>query len=303
MNRMDLHTHTTASDGTESPSIVLQKAQAAGLSLLSVTDHNSVGAYTEIRQNRHLFDGEILTGTELSTAFGGELIEILGYGIDVEAMDQKIKARYLSFREKQLKERILLLDAMEGYGVKLGEEFKELLRYQPEKIFDPDKLSCRRDVLAEMQRYSENARFFSSEEELKTIEFHPFMRGYLNRPGSPLYLDSSSLYPSLTDTVEMIHSCGGKALVAHIFAYTQGVWGNIEELLAVSGVDGLECSYPIFTEEQSQYLLNICKEKGLAVSGGSDYHGALRPNPLGQGAAGQILTRDYSPWLSEMNFI
>ena len=82
MNCIDIHTHTCYSDGTSTVENSLTCANRLGLSLFSVTDHNTVDAYDEILQKRHLFRGKLLPGVELSTVFHNEVIEILGSGID-----------------------------------------------------------------------------------------------------------------------------------------------------------------------------------------------------------------------------
>ena len=80
----DLHIHTNNSDGSDSVSQILEKAQAMGINLISITDHNKVSAYRELKDKkiRSGFSGEIISGTELTTTLDGETIEILGYGIN-----------------------------------------------------------------------------------------------------------------------------------------------------------------------------------------------------------------------------
>ena len=97
---IDIHTHTDHSDGTTTVENSLRCAQALGLSIFSVTDHNTVSAYGEVIEKKRLFSGKILTGVELSTTYKGESIEVLGYGIDVSEMDKRIHLHYPTFYDK-----------------------------------------------------------------------------------------------------------------------------------------------------------------------------------------------------------
>ena len=101
MKYIDLHTHTSFSDAEVPPEHSLAEAESIGLSLFSVSDHNTVTAYTAIPQCRHLFSGSILPAVELTTTFKGDVIEILGYGIDTERMDGLIKKNYLTVISRQ----------------------------------------------------------------------------------------------------------------------------------------------------------------------------------------------------------
>ena len=84
MKFIDLHTHTNHSDAEIEPAHSLAVAEELGLSLFSFSDHNTVSAYSDLSDIRNLFSGGILPAVELSTTFKGDVIEVLGYGIDTE---------------------------------------------------------------------------------------------------------------------------------------------------------------------------------------------------------------------------
>lgn len=300
---IDLHTHTTASDGKDTPYQLLQKAQQAGLEILSVSDHNTLGAYDELLQQRSAFDGKLLSGIEINTTFMGVTIEILGYGFDIPTLQQLLQGRILSFEQKQLKESRILMDTFLGYGVQLSDEFCRQMSQCPTALFDPGHESSRGVFLQAMKRREDNARFFGGREAMAAVDGTVFLREYVTKPDSTLYVDTTSLFPELKETVDIIHQSGGKAFLAHTYIYAPIVAEHLEELVQVSGVDGLECSYPTFSVEQESYLLEFCRERGLLVSCGSDHHGALRPTPLGCGAAGRILTEEMCPWLEGVKFL
>ena len=280
MKIIDIHTHTNFSDGELSPSQLLTEAEKMGLSVLSFSDHNNVGAYTAITDSRHLFSGAILPAVELSTTFKGDVIEILGYGIDVDKIRRLISTNYPSSYDKQVKEAKLNVEAMLAVGMVLDEEFARAMIEEPWTLFDPARKNNRTLLLAEIKRHPENARFFESEEDFFNLDHQKFMRKYLFNAQSILYSDHSTLSPDLSRVLDMIKKCGGLSFLAHPFSYSQNVLSSLDTL-AACGLDGMECFYGTFTVEQKEFMYNFCEEKGLFKSGGSDFHGKkMRPRNL-----------------------
>ena len=116
---IDIHSHTTYSDGSSSIEELLEEAQKIGLSLLSITDHNTIQAHFELQNSniRKKFDGEIISGIEITTTYNGETIEVLGYGFDLEQMQQFLNDNVLTFKEKQLREYELIKNQYKKIGV------------------------------------------------------------------------------------------------------------------------------------------------------------------------------------------
>ena len=301
MKYIDIHTHSNFSDGEIPPSHSLAEAEKLGLSVFSISDHNNVEAYTVIHESRRLFSGSILPAVELSTTFKGDVIEILGYGIDVKKMRAMISESYLSFYDKQIKEAKLDTEAMLAVGVVLDDEFARAMIEEPWTLFDPYHKTNRPYLLTEMKRHPENARFFDSEEEFLNLDHHRFMRKYLFNSQSVLYSDQSSLSPSLEAVLNMIKKCGGLSFLAHPFSYSQNVLSSLDSL-AVCGLDGMECFYGTFTAEQKRFMYDFCEEKGLYKSGGSDFHGRImRPrNILGHSNGERIPFSLIEPWFKKV---
>ena len=301
MKFIDLHTHTSFSDAVVTPEHSLESAEKLGLSIFSVSDHNTVEAYNEIPQSRHLFSGNILPAVELSTTFKGDVIEILGYGIDTKKMSELINASYPTFYDKQVKEARLDTEAMLAAGVVLSEDFVRAMREEPWTVFDPSHCTNRPYLLREIKRHEENARFFTNEEEFRSIGEGKFTRNYLFNAQSRLYSDQSPLTPDLSAVLDMIKNCGGLAFLAHPFVYSKNVIASLDELAAV-GIDGMECFYGTFTGEQKKYMYDFCEEKGLYKSGGSDYHGVkMRPkNKIGYSDGELIPFSLIEPWFGKV---
>lgn len=301
MKFIDLHTHTRYSDGTATVEQTLTLAESLGLSLLAVTDHNTANAYDELMQKRHLFSGKILPGVEFSTIFNGEAIEILGYGIDIEKMKPLIAESYLSFYEKQVKGAALDVKATVKNGATLSPDFVKAMCEHPETIFDPGRKNGRPHILAELRRYPENVRFFKSRDEFETITVGRFSREYLFNPQSALFSDQSSLFPTLERVINMIRECGGLTFLAHPFVYSKSIINSLDEVVAY-GLDGIECYYGTFTEDQKSFLVRYCDENGLLKSGGSDHHGLdMRPKNIMGRSAGVSIPQDLvEPWLDRV---
>ncbi len=289
---IDLHTHTTNSDGSATTLELLKEAEEKGLTILSIADHNTIAAHLELRDPkvRKLFSGQIIPGVELTTTYKGEIIEVLGYGFDLDLMQEFLKDTVLSFEEKQQKEFELIRNQYQKIGVK----------FQTENInFDPKTESSRTSFAIEIKKYPENNHFFLNETSLTTSA--GFTRNEVYNPKSPLYVDESPLFPSLEKVIAMIHAAGGVAFLAHTYAYSPNIADELLNILDNYELDGLECFYTTFTAEQSAYLVNLCQERGLLMSGGSDFHGTRKVNHnLGTGRGNLHIEEAIAlPWLSK----
>ncbi|MBQ8895113.1 MAG: PHP domain-containing protein [Clostridia bacterium] len=262
---IDLHNHSTYSDGSLTPTQLLELAEQKRLRLFSISDHNAVGAYSDMERSK--FSGKLLTGCEFSTMVNHQNVEILGYGIDPAPV-----AEFFAERRKRCPDpiRAELHHIYETYK-KLGVQLD-----WPEADFDRQKhISAKRYVLYQLREFEENYRFFLDPENRH--EVLRYYRRELYNPESPLYVDYSPLTADPKAIVELIHAAGGKAFLAHCYQYTPAVTDHLLEIAEAIGLDGIECYYTSFTKEQTAYLIDLCQKNGLLISGGSDFHGALRP--------------------------
>lgn len=281
---IDIHTHTTYSDGSFSVVDLLKEAERIGLSLLSITDHNTIQAYQELENGdiRNLFSGYIIPGVEITTTYNGETIEVLGYGFDLTMMQTFLDANVLTFEEKQLMEYELIKKQYRKIGVVFDENNIK---------FDSKKESSRVALFNEIKRYPENYKFFLYEESIKKAS--GFTRNEVYNPGSQLYVDESTLFPSLEKTIDMIHKSGGVAFLAHTYAYSPNIANELLNILDNYKLDGLECFYTTFTNDQSNYLVQLCEQRQMFMSGGSDFHGTRKINHnLGTGRGNLNISED-----------
>lgn len=288
---IDLHSHTICSDSNSTVEELLKEAERKQLSILSITDHNTVRAYDELKNNdiRNLYSGKIINGVEITTTYNGEVIEILGYNFDLETMKKLLAERFLSFEQKQLKEFFLIRDRYTSIGVKF--DINNI-------IFDPKKETSIESFCNEIKKYPENNKFILSMESINTA--NDFTRNEVYNPKSSLYVDQSLLYPSLGEVIAIIHQAGGLAFLAHAFIYSSTIAEQLENILKNYKLDGLECYYTTFTRAQSDYLLNTCDRMNLLKSGGSDFHGTRKNNHyLGTGDGNLLIDESLvANWLN-----
>lgn len=133
-----------------------------------------------------------------------------------------------------------------------------------------------------------------------------FTRNIIYNPNSKLYVNQSSLYPSLDKTIEMIHKAGGITFLAHLYEYSQTIADNLDTIISNYSLDGIECYYPTFTTEQSNFLNNYCETHNLYKSCGSDFHGYdVKPNNhMGFATEGKKMDKIIiSEWIDKINYI
>ena len=268
---IDLHIHTNNGDGTESVAQILERAEGLGLEVIAITDHDCVEGYFQLEKMdiSKLYSGQILVGCEFTTTFDGYLVEIFGYGFDYKKIKSFLKRAYQNSVQKRDALLPLLCEKIKKFGLEFD-------------FNNSENLKSYRCVYNELARHSGNL-----EKVPKGLldNFNNFFRlGYYN-PQSEFYLDMSKCYPAFSEIVEEIHKAGGQAFLAHVFEYRFTDTKKMLEKIKKEGkIDGIECYYSNFTENQIEFMLSFAKENNLLVSGGTDYHGALRPQvKLGSG--------------------
>ena len=267
MNYIDLHTHTHYSDGTDEVTEYLQKAEEKNLSIISITDHNTCKAYDELKtlDVKKYYSGKIIPGIELNTKILGIPIEVLGYKIDTDKMNRLVSKYYITSKERDLLEVKRLYEKCIKEGIALPNNFVE--NYQPGKMYASKYLH------ETLIKNIENKEIIDDDAwENSNI----FYRKYMSNPKTKFYADMNDILPDFKTVSNLVKECGGLLFIPHIFEYRDNSMRILENILQNYEIDGIECYYTTFTEEQHQYLLNLCQEKGLFISGGSDYHGKMK---------------------------
>lgn len=265
---IDLHIHTNYSDGTDNLIEVLKKAEEKNLEYISITDHNTCRAYNELNSINFsdFYSGKIISGVELNTKILGVPIEVLGYGINTEKIEDVLSKTYLSPLDRNKLEVQRLYDKCLDSGIKLSNNF--VTDYNP-------SIYASKYLHSELIKNDYNKQFIDDEAWNNSIALY---RKYMSDPNSLLYVDTNDVLPDFETTRKIIKDVGGMIFIPHIFEYKDNAIKILNYILNNHEIDGLECYYTTFSEEQTNYLLSICKSKNLFISGGSDYHGTYKPD-------------------------
>lgn len=289
---IDLHMHSQYSDGTDTVTEILKKVKDKNLEIISITDHNSCKSYIEMEDMDvdQLFSGRIICGCEFTTTFDQRLIEVLGYGIDYVKIQEYLDEIYNE--ETGTKNVQTLFHRL----VSLFDQYH--LKYNLQNLHYPmaDNDFFEKSFYDEVIQYPENLEII---DEDIFATFSDFFRKGLTNPKSKLFLNAIEFKPSIHEIIRVIHEAGGIALLAHPYQYKfSDTEDFLENIIQETALDGIECFYTTFTEEQSAYLVQFAKEHALLISGGSDYHGTNKKNhDLGCGRGNLAISKEIiEPW-------
>lgn len=284
---LDLHMHTRYSDGSDEVSMVLEKAEKLKLKCIAITDHNTCLEYNELKDEkiRSLFSGKIIPGVELNTKVLGIPIEILGYNVDTDLLQKYIDETYMSNEERCKLEVERLYNKCISEGILLPEDFVEK--------YDGSMYASK--YLHSLIAKDENNKKLIDEDSWKDSNI--FYRRYMSVPTSKFFVDMDDILPSFEKTSEIVKKSGGMVFIPHIFEYGENSIKILNYILDNYKFDGIECYYRNFTQEKTNFLLDICKKHNLYKSGGSDYHGKNKPGvEIGTGEGNLNVPDDIITW-------
>lgn len=249
---IDLHSHTTASDGQHAPKELIRLAHQAGVRTLAVTDHDTVGGLAEARAAGEALGVEVLAGIELSAQLSGREVHVLGHFVDPQNAELASMSKDLRAERRERMEK--MISKLGALGIPV--------------------------TMAEVERFSggENlgrphlARALVERGWVKDVK-EAFDRFLGN--GKPACVDREKL--DAADAIALIHRCGGTATLAH--PGVSKVERHELEALAKAGLDGLEAHHSDHNPSVRAKFLAIAAELGLVPTAGSDFHGeAVAPN-------------------------
>lgn len=242
---VDLHLHSTASDGTQAPDGVVRSAIAAGLHSIALTDHDTVAGIAEARAATHGTSLRVVAGVELSAYQGENEVHLLGLHLaDVAGMHAALEA----FRDARRTRAEQMVERLNAIGVRI--------------TFD-DVIEVAKDAAIGRPHVA------------KALIEHGWARDHRDAFdrylafGRPAYLEKRRL--TIRDAIAMVHACGGIAVLAH-----PGGDGGATRLAALKeqGLDGVEVLHPGHAPDDRRRLLDVARSLELVPSGGSDSHGA-----------------------------
>ncbi len=270
---IDLHIHSTNSDGSKTVKEILIEAQKLGLTTISFTDHETCGAYNELERIniKDYFKGNIINGIELKSQYKDIVMDILGYGINYKKMSKYLEECYKDITRQKIQESQLI----EFYKIGL----KEQLTLRPIDELNWDRT---RDW-ASIVFYNEIKSHLENKSKVPPDlweDFKNFKNNHYHIKGNTFYINMAKDYPRVEKIIDIIHRSGGKAFIAHIYQYKE-IEDKILELkkiISKYNIDGIECYHSIFSNIENEKLLKFTKAHNLLISGGSDYHGKNKPD-------------------------
>lgn len=243
---IDLHIHSTFSDGRFTPKEIVEKAKKKGLSIIAITDHNTIKGAVELKKNLSDCDIEVVQGIEL-TAYDKEEIHILGYffNINEKVIDDFIDSKKNDYFKIVLK----IVKRLMRNGIDISIE---------------DAKSDNGYSISKLENILQEKGYVKNNDEAKEMLLGDNKEEYfkLRRASSK-------------ECIEVIKNAGGIAILAHPGKLKIAKEKFIDELnnYILYGIDGIECLHPDHSEEKKEFFISLCEKFNLLVTGGSDYHG------------------------------
>ena len=260
--KIDLHVHTTASDGTMSPTEVVRYAKEKELQTIAITDHDTIEGIAEGLQEGRKLGLEVIPGVELSVDFAKGTMHLLGYYIDHTSAEllEKLTIVQQARAERNLK----IVEKLQGLGIDIDlSEVKEAPEHgqigRPHFAYTMVQKGYVQNIQDAFDRYL--------------------------RKGGPAYVEKFKFSPE--EAMSVIHKAGGITVLAHPFTTNQLQLQDLELVivdLKEKGLDGIETYYPEHSEGQTRLYRHLAEKYGLVITGGSDFHGLNKDKEdLGEG--------------------
>ena len=269
---IDLHTHSTASDGTFTPAEVACAARMCGLKAAALTDHDTTGGIEEFLKSCADVGIEAVPGVELSTDYHGSEIHVVGLYIDHN--NNALLSQLKAFRDNRdhRNDQIIELLKKEGFNITSDDVGRE----------NPDTTIARPHI----------ARYLVDTGQLEDVQ--TAFDNYLAE-GRKCFVDRMKISPF--EAVDYIHNASGIAILAHPCLYKKLGSDELEELIAAlkdCGLEGMETIYSRNKPGDEDRFRALAKKYSLLESGGSDFHGANKPDiSIGTGTGNMNVPYSY----------
>ncbi len=254
LRNIDLHTHTTASDGSMTPTELIRHAFDKGLAAVAVTDHDTVSGVAQALEEGDRLGIEVIAGVEISVDFSTEM-HLLGYFLDGHC--EPILKTLEELRERREERNPRIVNKLNELG------------------FDITMEEVNGNAGGGNTGRPHIARVMIEKGYVKSMD--EAFEKYLGA-GRPAYFKKDKLLPR--EGIAEITRSGGIPVLAHPF-FIGLPYGQLDQLVGVLagyGLKGIEAYYSWHTEEQTSSLLRIARKHGLLVTGGSDFHGSFKPD-------------------------
>jgi predicted metal-dependent phosphoesterase TrpH len=255
MSRLDLHLHTTHSDGSCTPTEIIGLAHQAGVTALAITDHDIMTGVTEAVAAGQACGIEVIPGVEVSSTVGSSELHILGYFLDWQDFD--LSERLKTLRNARHRRNPLIIERLQVLGIDI--------------TYDEVRALAGSDSVGRphIARVLMDKRVVASAKEA----FDRFLA-----EGKPAYVPRE--LPSPAEAIRWIKAARGLAVLAHPtwVKVTEQPLIDLVRQLKADGLDGVEVYYSTHAARQTREYLSLAQQLGLLVTGGSDFHGLTKPD-------------------------
>ena len=254
--RCDLHMHTMHSDGTYTPTELIRLAKRANLACIALTDHDTLSGIAEAQEEGNRSGVEVIAGVEISVKFEPGTMHILGYFIDRNS--EQLKRKLEDIQEARRQRNPMIIQKLNALGLKMTLEEVE------------------RESGGDQVGRPHFARVLVNKGYVK--DFEEAFNKYLTK-GAPAYVDKRKL--TSQDAINMIEEAGGIASLAHPkllkLDSKPDEFERVMTELRDQGLKGLEVYSSCQSSSEAARYKKTAERLGLLVTGGSDFHGANRP--------------------------
>lgn len=265
---IDMHTHSSCSDGGFTPSELAAEAYKSGVSVLALTDHDTVSGCREAEAACRKYGIRFIPGVEI-TGRENDKLHILGYGIDTDNAD--LNCAFKKLAEGRTSAVAGICEVLKEMGVDVSiEEVMECVSGPSAGKPHIAEVMIRKGYVSAV---SEAFEKYFRRPEIKAVKKYKL---------------------PAAEAIDLIHRSGGIAVLAHPYQLKldDGELHEFVRMLSDQGLDGIECYYSKYTPEMTAYYLKLADEFGLLASIGSDFHGKLRKPgvELGTGENNSLIT-------------
>ena len=260
MSIVDLHVHSNKSDGSMSPPQLVELAAEKGLSAFALTDHDTTEGIPEAMEAARKYNGaalplEVIPGIEFSTEYQGKDIHILGLYIDYEA--SFFKAQIQAFVDSRILRNRKMCANLQEAGIDIS--YEKLLEAYPGSVI----------TRGHYARYMLEHGYVKSMPEA----FEKYIGDH-----AKCYVPREKVTPS--QAIGLILKAGGLPILAHppLYHMSDDALDTLVGQLTKDGLEGIEAIYSTYSPEDERQMHSLAKKYGLCISGGSDFHGATKPN-------------------------
>lgn len=256
---LDLHIHTTASDGTATPEEVVRLAKKKGFSLIAITDHDTMDGVKEAMEAGKKYNVEVIPGVEISAGVDLE-VHMLGYGM---SPDHPVMVEMMEdMRQARIERMVRMIENLRNMGIDITQEEVEALA---------DGAIGRPHIARVMIAHG------------VVPDVRTAFRDYIGL-NAPAYAERRKM--TSEQVIRNIRAAGGVPVLAHggLLRIGEVQMNQWIDAMVHAGLMGLECYHNAHTPAMERFLRNAAAKRGLLVTGGSDFHGATRKDiDLGTG--------------------